>query len=75
MPFRLVPSAGRKWPPDRAVVLWTRSEPCNGRFTAVPSNSPNAGFMPCMAISTAWTFFGGHGPVCAQTEAPLAWTV
>lgn len=51
MPFRLGPSAGRKAPRDRVAVLWTRSEPCSGRFTAVPSKNLNAGFMPCIAIT------------------------
>jgi hypothetical protein len=61
-------------PQDRAAVLWTRSELCNGRFTAVPSKNPNAGFTPCIVMSTAWTFFGGRGPVCAQTGVPPEWT-
>ncbi len=74
MPFRLVPSAGRKAPQDWVAALWTRSELCSGRFTVVPSKNPTAGFMPCIAMSTAWTFFGGHGPVCARTEEPPGWT-
>lgn len=32
-----------------------------GRSTVVPSKTPNAGSMPCMATSTAWTSCGGHG--------------
>ena len=51
-----------------AETAWTRSEPCNGRSTAVPSKNPNAGSMPCMAMSTAWTSCGGRGPACARTE-------
>lgn len=44
MPFRLVPSAGRKAPQDRVAVLWTRFEPCSGRSTAVPSKKPERRF-------------------------------
>jgi hypothetical protein len=75
VPYRLVPSAGRKAPQDRAAVLWTRSEPCSGRFTAVPSKNPSDGSMPCIAMSTAWTFSGGRGPLCVRTGVPPAWTV
>ena len=41
MPIWLVPPAGRKALQDRTADLWTRSVPCSGRFTAVPSKILN----------------------------------
>lgn len=71
MPFRLVPSTGRKAPQDRAAVLWTRSEPCSERFTAVPSKNPSAGFHALYSrvhrmdvLRRAWA------GVCANRGAP-----
>ena len=59
MPYRLDPSARPK--------VWTRLEPCNVCYTAVPSKIESVGSMPCITTSPAATFCGGHGAMFVPT--------